>query len=215
VALRRPTDQREGPFTALAAALIQSAADLPKEEEGRGPALPEIAEGDSKTPAELARLLTHSDVQVAVKPILNALERVGAQDQYRERQQNVQRCNLVLLIDQLDEIFAPSMDPAVRESFVVLLAAFVATGRVWVVTTLRADLYEPLLREPRLKELKEKGVSFDLAAPGPVETAEIVRRPAEAAGLVYEKNVTKGNLLMSGCCARLTGPTCYLWCSSP
>jgi hypothetical protein len=54
--------------------LILNEADLPKDEEGRGPALPELAEGDFKTRAELAAALRHADA-TSVKPILNALGR--------------------------------------------------------------------------------------------------------------------------------------------
>ena len=61
VAVMRPGDSPAGPFAALAAALLQDEAALPKEEEGRGPALPEIAQGNSRTPAELAGVLQHAD----------------------------------------------------------------------------------------------------------------------------------------------------------
>ena len=39
-----------------------------------------------------------------------------------------------------------------------------------------------------LEALKDAGADYDLAPPGPAELAEIVRKPAEAAGLVYETN---------------------------
>jgi hypothetical protein len=171
VAVMRPSDRLEGPIASLAVALMQSAEDLQKEEEGRGPALPEIAEGDSKTPAELAAQLAHADPQAAIKPVLNALDRLGARQKERERRQNAQGCSLVLLVDQLDEIFAASVGAPAREKFVALLGALAATGRTWVDATLRADLYELLLKEPGLKDLKENGASHDLAAPGPVEMA--------------------------------------------
>ena len=43
IAVLRPSDRLEGPFASLAAALLLREADLAPEEEGRGPALPEIA----------------------------------------------------------------------------------------------------------------------------------------------------------------------------
>jgi len=45
-----------------------------------------------------------------------------------------------------------------------------------VVATLRADLYDRFLAEPDLLALKTAGASYDLAAPGPAELAEIVRK---------------------------------------
>ena len=68
------------------------------------------------------------------------------------------------------------------------------TRRVWIIATLRADLYELLLKQATLKELKESGASLDLGPPGAVELAEMVRAPAAAAGLVFETLPVKGAL---------------------
>ena len=113
VAVMRPGDSPAGPFAALAAALMQDEASLPKEEEGRGPALPEIGQGDSRTPAELAAVLRHADA-AAIKPIINALSRIGAAEHDRERYSREVRCDLVLLIDQFEELFAASVSEAER-----------------------------------------------------------------------------------------------------
>lgn len=194
IAVMRPGDNPAGPFFALATALLQDESGLPKEEEGRGPALPEIGQGDSRTPAELASVLRHAD-SAAVKPIINALSRLAAGERDREAYGREVRCDLVLLIDQLDELFADSVSPAERESFVDLVDALVATGRVWVVATLRADFYPQMLAQPVLKKLKENGATYDLSSPGAVELAEIVRAPAAAAGLVFETDAANGERL--------------------
>jgi hypothetical protein len=191
IAVVRPGDNPTGPFAALATALMQDEIGLPKEEEGRGRALPEIGQGDSKTPAELASVLQHADA-AAIKPIVNALTRVAAAEHDRERYGREVRCDLVLLIDQFEELFAASVSETQRTSFIDLVAALVGTGRIWVVATLRADFYARMLDQPSLKKLKELGATYDLAAPGPVQLAEIVRSPAEAAGLVYETDVATG-----------------------
>ena len=170
-AVMRPGDSLAGPFAALAAALMQDEAGLPKEEEGRGPALPEIARGDSQTPAELASVLRHADA-AAVKPIVNALGRVAATEHDHERYSREVRCDLVLLIDQFEELFAASVTEADRNAFIDLVAALAETGRIWVAATLRADFYARMLNQPALKKLKERGATYDLAPPGPVELAE-------------------------------------------
>ena len=190
-AVMRPSDSPEGPFAALALALLQGEDDLPKEEEGRGPALPEIARGDSRTPAELASVLRHADA-AAVKPVVNALARIAAAEREQERYSRDVRCDLVLLVDQLDELFADSVGEDERKRFIDLLDALVATGRIWVVATLRADFYARLLDQPVLKKLKEAGATYDLSPPGAAELADIVRAPAEAAGLVYERDAVTG-----------------------
>ncbi len=194
VAVMRPSDSSEGPFAALATALTQTEADLPPEEEGRGPALPEIFEGDSKTPAELAAVLAHADA-ATVRPIANALDRIAGRARDANRYGRDVRGDLVLLVDQLDELFAPSLAPEVRARFADLMAALVGSGRVWLVATLRADLYAPMLETPALKALKDNGASYDLARPGAAELAEIVRAPASAAALTFDANPRTGERL--------------------
>ena len=76
-----------------------------------------------------------------------------------------------------------------------LLASLVETGQVWLLATLRADLYERFLAEPGLLALKTSGAAYDLSPPGPAELAEIVRKPAEAAGLGFETDPTSGERL--------------------
>ena len=156
--------------------------------------MPEIAQGDSLTPAEFAAVLRHADA-AAVKPIVNALSRVAASERDQERYGREVRCDLVLLIDQLDELFAASVSEAERAGFIEFVAALVETGRVWVGATLRADFYARMLDQPALKKLKELGATYDVAPPGPVELAEIVRAPAAAAGLVFEADAATGEHL--------------------
>ena len=101
----------------------------------------------------------------------------------------------MLVVDQLDELFGRDISAAQRGQFTRALSGAVATGRVWVIATLRADLYERLLDDRDLLGLKTRGASYDLAPPGAVELAEIVRRPAEAAGLVFETDPVSGERL--------------------
>ena len=139
-------------------------------------------------------MLQHADA-AAIKPIVNVLSRLGTSVHNRERYSREVRCDLVLLIDQLEELFAASVDDVERNAFIDLVAALVGTGRVWVVATLRADFYARMLVQPRLKKLKELGATYDLSPPGPVELAEIVRGPADAAGLIFETDAATGGRL--------------------
>ncbi len=194
VAVMRPGDDPAGPFAALAAALFVDVNALPREEEGRGPALPELADGDFQTPADLGAALRHAD-ETAVRPIRNALHRIAEATRKREAYARALRCDLLLLVDQLDELFDPAVDPSAREAFLALLAALVATGRVWVAATLRDAFYPQVVASPTLSGLKQRGASLDVAPPDAAELAEIVRAPAEAAGLVYDKDPASGETL--------------------
>jgi eukaryotic-like serine/threonine-protein kinase len=189
IAEMRPSQGTDGPVAALAAALISGT-----EKAAGACALPEIADGPFATVAEFASLLRHADA-ASIKPVVEALNRVAERFRKEEGFERETRCDLVLLVDQLDEAFAVSTLADERARFCKLLAELIATGRVWVATTLRADLYELLLREPSLFALKEMGASYDLAPPGIAEIAEIVRGPAAAAGLVYERNSDTGETL--------------------
>jgi WD40 repeat protein len=130
------------------------------------------ADGGATTPAESA-----------AQPILRALDRVGADGNSNERPL---RADLLLVVDPLDDLFGADVSAADRTAFAGLLRALVASGRVWVVATLRAALYERFLAENDLATLKQAGADHELAAPGVTQLAEIVRKPADAAGLVYE-----------------------------
>ena len=55
VATLRPSDSPDGPFAALAMALLQREADLPHGDDGRGPALPEIGRA-TRRPRRNSRL---------------------------------------------------------------------------------------------------------------------------------------------------------------
>ncbi len=188
VGVLRPGDGAS-PFAALAEALWKREADLPPEEQGRGAALPEISEGDCRTPAELASVLAHAD-ESSARVVVNALDRVATRTARSDRREATPRVDLMIVVDQLEEIFAPSVAADTREQFAALLERLVATGRVWLIATLRADFYAAFIDTPALKRLKEAGVSYDLAPPGAAELAEIVRAPAAAAGLVFETDAS-------------------------
>src|SRR5262249_5275555 len=121
--------------------------------------------------------------------------RVGAAERARERYGREVRCDLVLLVDQFEELFAASVPEPERISFINLMAALVATGRVWIAATVRGDFYARILDQPALKTLKELGATYDLGPPGQAELTEIVRAPAEAAGLVFESDTATGERL--------------------
>ncbi|MGA7458535.1 MAG: tetratricopeptide repeat protein, partial [Methyloceanibacter sp.] len=192
VAVMRPGEHEGGPVAALAARLFDTAAD--NEDECPLAALPEMASSDYATPAELAKLLAHAD-ESCDKPILKALDRIAAEASQTSGYDRPVRADLLIVIDQLDELFASEVSEAERTRFDKLIAHLVATGRVWVIATLRADLYERFLKEPDLLAMKTKGATYDLAPPGTTEIDEIIRGPAIAAGLVYETDPKSGESL--------------------
>jgi eukaryotic-like serine/threonine-protein kinase len=181
VAQMKPGEGRSGPLMALATCLFATDA------------LPELANGDYPNAASLGDNLRRGGTASA-QPITSALGRVAEESQRERHADQGPKPVLVLLVDQFEELFAQGISDADRAVFAESLRQLIATGRVWIVATLRADLYELLLKQPTLKALKETGTSLDLGPPGPVELAAIVRGPAAAAGLVFETDSEKGEL---------------------
>ena len=96
-------------------------------------------------------------------------------------------CHLALVVDQLEEIFTDDrIDQRQRESFSAALDALARTGCIWIVATMRSDLYPRLADLPVLMSLKEGDGQFDLLPPTLREIGQIIRLPAAAAGLRFE-----------------------------
>ncbi len=96
-------------------------------------------------------------------------------------------CHLALVVDQLEEMFSDDrIDQQQRECFSAALDALARTGCVWIVATMRSDLYPRLTDLPVLMALKEGDGQFDLLPPTMREIGQIIRLPAAAAGLRFE-----------------------------
>jgi len=94
---------------------------------------------------------------------------------------------VLLVVDQLEELFILVDDPAERERFVELLvsAAEDQRSRVRVVATLRADFYDKPLEEERLGRLVRDGL-VTVLPPTRDELLEMITSPAQAVGLSWE-----------------------------
>ncbi len=194
VAVMRPGETRGDPFTALAAALFVRGEDVSEDELGRPSALPELSASDFPRPQDLAAQLSHAD-ESALKPIIGALAAIARAAREKSGYEREVNASLLLVIDQFDELFGADTAAEVRTRFARLMDLLARSARVWIIPTLRADLYDQFLAQPELKQLKEDGASYDLAPPDAAELAEIVRGPAAAADLVYEVDDATGERL--------------------
>jgi WD40 repeat protein len=105
------------------------------------------------------------------------------------------KARLALVVDQLEELFTTGFSPEVRQKYISALAGLVRSGRVFVLATLRNDFYASYQEFPDLIELTKPGGKLDLRPPTPAEIGNIIRLPAEAAGLHFEQDRQTGQRL--------------------
>jgi eukaryotic-like serine/threonine-protein kinase len=195
------------PFEALAQALVVTGKD--DDPGGFGPALPELLDTykNRQAVAQLLQLGAVSSNAVAdpkatlgawepaVHSIVSALEAATRALSARSRTHQPARTDLLLLIDQFEELFAPSTTAEQRAGFAQLLHALARSQRVWIVATLRANMMGDLILNRPLFALKDAGTSYELGPPGEAELTEIVQKSAEAAGLAYGRDPATGERL--------------------
>ena len=111
----------------------------------------------------------------------------------RGRALELPKARLALVVDQLEELFTTGFSPEVRQNYISAIAGLVRSGRVFVLATLRSDFYPPYQEFPDLIELTKPGGKFDLRPPTPYEIGNMIRLPAEAAGLHFEQEPGDGS----------------------
>ena len=179
----RPAEGGLDPVLGLAQALI---AGNPQDGEG----LPELVAAGMGADALAAHLGAAPDDPSY--PFRLALAGIAGEARSRAGLLPHEEARLVVLVDQVEELFTRDIDPERRALFVRILAGLAASRVVWVVATMRNDLWHRAAEIPQLVALTEAGARLDLPAPGGAEMIEIVRRPAAAAGVVFEKDHETG-----------------------
>jgi hypothetical protein len=103
----------------------------------------------------------------------------------------------LLVLDRLEALFAPGLQAtssatpaAVEAAFLATVERLVRSRLVLVLAVCRNDFYPALARHPRLMAGKADGGHVDLAPPGSTAIAQMIRLPAQAAGLVYGTDPT-------------------------
>lgn len=90
----------------------------------------------------------------------------------------------LLVLDRLEALLDGEAGPRTM-AFLRCLDVLVCSRVVLVLVICRNDFYPELAKHPVLLRGKSRGAHMDLGAPDPEELAQIVRLPAQAAGLVY------------------------------
>ncbi len=103
---------------------------------------------------------------------------------------------LVVFVDQFEELFASSVTPQERQRFFGALSALATSGFVWVLATLRNDHYAQFQEAETMVGLLGEHGRIDLGRPTDLEIAEIIKGPADAAGLSLEIRKSDGRRLI-------------------
>jgi type II secretory pathway pseudopilin PulG len=143
----------------------------------------------------LAELL-ESNPENAFLLIKGALSQVGQKIALEENLEKQPVTKLVLLVDQFEEIFTTEdLTPKNRESLVAVLRSLANSGLVWVIATMRSDFFHRCDEIPALVELKSGLGQYQLVPPSPAEISQIIRKPAQIAGLRFEVDSKTGEQL--------------------
>ena len=179
----RPSDAQEGEdlFDALARRLtMQVSAD-----EG----LSELI-GPGQSVAGLAAHLRNATAEPAY-PIATVLGQLAIAARQDGRMLEHETARLVLVLDQLEELFTNELlTPLERQQFVALIAGLVRSGRVWVIATMRKDFWHQADETPELVNMSEGNGRLELLPPTQTQLSQIIRRPAAAAGVGFEHHPT-------------------------
>jgi len=132
------------------------------------------------TPPALSGIL-HDAPASAATPLKQGLAAARAKDKVL----NDAEVRLAIVLDQLEELFSLPFKPSAINEFIEVLDAFAATHAVWIVAALRTDFLQDLERSATLAARFDSGARYLLAAPNEAELAQIIERPAEAAGLTF------------------------------
>jgi formylglycine-generating enzyme required for sulfatase activity/ribose 1,5-bisphosphokinase PhnN len=176
-AVMRPSDIGSDPLAALATAILSPTA------------LPELA-GLHYTPERLRTLLNKLPEEAHL-PIEQGLAEASKAANLAETAE----ARLVIVVDQLEEIFTiDGLGEEAREAFVAVLDALAKSGLVWIVATMRSDFFDRLETSAglALARLAANEARYQLLPPNEAEIGQIIRQPAQEAGLRFEHDAASG-----------------------
>src|SRR5271165_1655382 len=102
---------------------------------------------------------------------------------------------LALVVDQLEELFVEGFSTELQQKYIAALGALVRCQQVFVIAILRTDFYAAFRKACPPNELAVLSGRFELDPPSPKDIGEMIRLPAEAIGLRFEREPGTGQSL--------------------
>jgi len=153
--------------------------------------LPELL-GPGQSAADLAKHL-RAAVDEPGFVLAGALGRVTEAGRKSGHILRYEEAKLILLIDQLEELFTVAAIPVDDQRlFIRLLAGLARSRAVWVVATIRSDFWHRAAEIPELIALCAGNGRIDVAAPSQAEIVEMIRKPALVSGLAFDVHEKTG-----------------------
>jgi hypothetical protein len=148
-------------------------------------AVPEISQvkGGGDVLAVARWLSSAQDLPVFINTLIRALDQASDWLPF----------HLLLMIDQLEEVFTVGdVGDADREQFFNAVAALAMCGRVWIVATMRSEFFPRIPENRNFYALVKHQGGYILSPPELSELHQIIRYPALAAGLQFERDRESG-----------------------
>jgi hypothetical protein len=195
------------PFDRLASALLADSA-LPElrtaaSQNGQEDLASELREHPDSAAARLAEVLDQIGLQELDRllddeegefPLPGRIE--GAElARHRMLRRVKPKAHLALVVDQLEDLFAAGSTAELQHRYIAALTALIRCQRIFVIATLQSDFYAYFQEFSELAELARAGGRFDLQPPTREELGNMIRLPAAAAGLRFERDITSGRSL--------------------
>jgi WD40 repeat protein len=174
-AVMRPAGHPDGPFAALAEALLADTS------------LPELSSATQGAEA-LARHLAVAAADPTFS-LVKVLDQIEAAARARGDLLAVETTRLAVVVDQLEELFTSAeVTVADRVAFIRCLDGLARSGPIFVLATMRSDYWHRAAETPLLVDMAAGDGRLDLLAPTQDEIMEMIRQPAEVAGLGFERD---------------------------
>jgi eukaryotic-like serine/threonine-protein kinase len=119
------------------------------------------------------------------------------------RERNCPKASVGVFVDRLEAVFRAQQDEADR--FVEMIEVLAKSNCLLMLMACRNDFYPEVMAQPVLLALKTRGGHFDVLPPDGADIAQMVRQPALAAGLTFEKDETTGASLDDVLCDAARG----------
>ena len=102
------------------------------------------------------------------------------------RERACQRTAIGVFVDRLEAVFRAL--PGDADRFMEVIDALAKSNCLLILMACRNDFYPEVMAQPVLLALKSRGGHFDVLPPDGADIAQIVRQPALAASLTFEKD---------------------------